>query len=318
MSKEKIDLLVRKITAAKSILIFGHKNPDGDSLASVLGLRHLIADNFGKTADIIYDGNLPISYDFLPGRMDFVYAEKLPDKKYDLVIISDTGSFVQLDSMQQKFFDSATNTIKIDHHKTMDLLADVDIVDTDASSVCEIIYEIAHAAKWKINADAATCLYSGIYTDAQGFSFIDDSKPLLIAAALVDLGAKPRSISEGLKVATRGDIMAQAEVLADAEFFYNGQLAVASIPKALYKNLDSGETEIVLFLRRIRGVECIAILKEAHPEEIRVSLRSGKISVREIAESFGGGGHDLSAGMKIFANLPKAKKIIVESFKGIL
>jgi len=317
MFKEQINSLIQKIADAKSILIFGHKNPDGDSLGAVLGLRFLIADNFGKVADITYDGNLPISYDFLPGRENFTYIEKLSYKKYDLVIVVDTGSAVQLDSAQQKFFDSAVATVKIDHHKTADLSVDVDIVNIGASS-CEIIYEIARAAKWKISVDVATNLCAGIYTDTQGFSVIDDSKSLLIAAALIDLGANPRRINEGLKVATRDDIMAQAEVLAEAEFFYNGRLAVASVPKALYKNLDSGATEIVLFLRRIKNVECVAILKEAHPEEIRVSLRSSKIPIREIAESFGGGGHDLSAGLRIPVSLPEAKKIIVESFAGIL
>ncbi|MCL1891736.1 MAG: bifunctional oligoribonuclease/PAP phosphatase NrnA [Alphaproteobacteria bacterium] len=314
---KQIDLLVAKISAAKSILIFGHKNPDGDATGAVLALRFLIADNFARTADVIYDGNLPIYFDFLPGRENFVYAEKLPGKKYDLVIVVDTGSAIQLDALQQKFFDEAVVTARIDHHKTADISADIDIVDIGAST-CEIVYEIAREAGWKISASAATCLYSGIYCDTFRFSFLDKGQTLRTAAALVDLGAEPRRISESVGIATRDDIMAQAEVLRDAEFFYHGRLAVAVFPKALYKNLDSGETEIVLFLRRIKNVECVAILKEAHPENIRVSLRSREIPIREIAESFGGGGHDLAAGAQLHTTLSAAKKIVAEAFAGIL
>ena len=38
MAENDLNLLCEKIRDAKSILIAGHKNPDGDSLCSVLAL----------------------------------------------------------------------------------------------------------------------------------------------------------------------------------------------------------------------------------------------------------------------------------------
>jgi phosphoesterase RecJ-like protein len=140
---------------------------------------------------------------------------------------------------------------------------------------------------------------------------------LRCSADLVDFGANPREIRAGLDIATMGDIMAQAEVLSRAEFFHDGRLAVATIPNKLYKKLDSGETRILMFLRFIKGVEFLVILKEAKAGETHVSIRSHAVPIRMIAEQLGGGGHDLAAGGYIKDNPSEAKKIIVEMFKGI-
>ena len=56
---EKINTLIEKIKNAKSIAISGHKNPDGDAICSALALMKIIELNFGKTATVIYDGNIP-------------------------------------------------------------------------------------------------------------------------------------------------------------------------------------------------------------------------------------------------------------------
>lgn len=310
--------MTSKIRAAESIVIFGHRNADGDSVGSALGLCHLVKSNFDKDAVVAYDGNMPISYDFMPGRGDFIFAEKIKDNRYDLMILVDVGAGVQLGDAGRALFSAAGTTIKIDHHKTFDVSAELEFVDDGASSAAEMIFDIACAADWKINADAATCLCAGIYADTGNFAFVSgNSRPLRAVAELVDLGADIREISEGLNIATRHDILAQANVIAAAEFFHNGRLAMAVVPNKYYKKLDSGETEMIFFLRRIKGVEFVVVLKEARADEIGVSLRSRRIPIRELAEKIGGGGHDLAAGGRLHTNLAEAKKVMVEAFKGL-
>lgn len=314
--KDKIKILADKIRDASSIIIMGHKNPDGDSLGAVLGMRDIIRDNFGKVADIAYDGNLPISYDFMPGRDDFVYAEKMAtDKIYDLAIALDVPEISRAGDILSGLFLSARYGIKIDHHKTRADFADINIVDTDKVATAEMIYDLAKANNWKINKDAAQNLYTGIYTDTGRFAFIDDGEPLCCAADLVNLGATPREVNIGLSIATRADVMAQAQVLSEAEFFYNGRLAIATMSHDQYKKLDSGETVVLFHLRNIKGCEFVVILKESRPGEIHLSFRSHRKSIREIAESFGGGGHDLAAGGLILGTQDDAKKQVVAAFK---
>ena len=320
MNKEKIDLLIEKIADAKTILIFGHKNPDGDALGASLGLRFLINDNFGKNPDVIYDGNLPFIYDFVPGRADMVYVEKMPAKKYDLVISLDSPAPRMIGEAQMAFFNAAADTVKIDHHKTdadCDFAA-LNISDTNFVATAEMIYEIAKAMDWKISVDAANCLYVGIYTDTGGFNYVDNGNAMRVAADLVDMGVDARNMQPNLNLCTAGDIIAQGSALANTEFFYGGKLAVTMISNKQYKKLDSGQTTLLMRLRDVKGVRALAILKEAKPEEIHASLRSETTPIRGVAEKLGGGGHDFSAAANLKMNLQSARDTVVEAFRGML
>lgn len=318
MDKKQIEILTQKIRRAESILIFGHKNTDGDSLGSVLALRDLIRDNMGKVADVMYDGNLPDIYDFMPGRADIKYAEKKRMKKYDLAIALDVASRDKMGLLQAKFFDNAADTVKIDHHKTEQDFANLDIVGTDFVATCEIIYEIAKMLNWNISPIVAQNIYTGIWTDTGGFNFVDNGNVFRVAAQLVDLGADARIVRPKLEVLTRQDIAAEGAVLASTEFFFRGKLAVATVPNKLYKRLDSGEVPLLMRLRSVRGVSAVVIMKEAKYDVIRTSFRSERVNVREIAEKLGGGGHDLAAAANIYSDLESAKKTIVAAFNNKL
>ena len=74
--EEKLNILAEKIRNANSIVIAGHKNPDGDSLCSMLALARLIELNFGKNPVCAYDGNIPDYLDRVPGRSTVKYFEK--------------------------------------------------------------------------------------------------------------------------------------------------------------------------------------------------------------------------------------------------
>lgn len=310
---------LEKVKVAGTIVIFGHKNPDGDSLGAALALKQLIKDNIGTDAVVVYDGNLPINYDFMPGRGDFIYVEKLSKTDFDLAIIVDVGSMRQIDEKQKKLLDGAADTIKIDHHITHDFDASLNIIDVKKASTAEIVFDLARALDWKISRDVATNLAVGIYTDTFAFTFVDDTNTMRAAADLMDLGADMRDIASGIKLATRDSIMAEAHALINTDFYYGGRLAVATIPNRYYKKLDSGETPILLSLRNIKGVEFVAILKEAHTSGmIGISLRGKTVPVRPIAETFGGGGHDFAAGCRINnTTLSAAKEIIVAEFEGL-
>ena len=64
--KKNIEIFVEKIKSAKSIVIAGHKNPDGDSVCASLALARLIELNFNKTPVCMYDGNFPNILDNMP------------------------------------------------------------------------------------------------------------------------------------------------------------------------------------------------------------------------------------------------------------
>ena len=64
-------------------------------------------------------------------------------------------------------------------------------------------------------------------------------------------------------------------------------------------------------LRDIRGVEIGVFLREKHPEEVKVGLRSKRyIDVSEICAKFGGGGHKHAAGCTIHKTMEETIPLI--------
>ncbi|NMA32489.1 MAG: DHH family phosphoesterase, partial [Alphaproteobacteria bacterium] len=98
--------------------------------------------------------------------------------------------------------------------------------------------------------------------------------------------------------------------------FY-GNLAIAIIPRADYKNLDGSAIEVLDTLRRIPNLEYFVLLTQSHEDKIHISLRAKTQPVNEIAmKYFSGGGHKLAAGGVFHGSLEDAKKAIIDIFTG--
>ena len=310
--------LHRKISSANSIAIIGHKNPDPDSIGSVLALSRLIEINTGKKPTIIYDGNIPEHMDFLPGRGDMIYAGKLPnDFRADLLIVADVADADKMiGDFRDRVFGASDFIIKIDHHPVTDSYGDINIEDTSAASAAEMIFDMARAEDWKIDLDAANCLLAGIIGDTGQFLFARNSAPLLVAARLVDLGASINYVIENMNSAPKKHVLVCAKAVANADFY--GDLAVAIIPRSDYKNLDGSATEVIELLRKMREVEYVAVLTQSHEDRIHVSLRGRTKPVNQIARDyFSGGGHPNAAGGMFYGTLADAKQAIKEAFAGL-
>ena len=82
--------------------------------------------------------------------------------------------------------------------------------------------------------------------------------------------------------------------------------------------IDTGALEedcegLVNYALGISGVEIAAFFRELPDGRFRVSLRSkGSINVSDVAEQFGGGGHECAAGMAIVGPLDFARDTVLE------
>lgn len=315
--KTQVSEIVAKLADAESIAIVGHKNPDLDSLGSVLGLAKLIELNFDKKPMCLYDGNIPAYQDFLPKRDDLIYVGKLQETFHaDLLICVDIAdSNRQFGDFKSDVFSRSDFIIKIDHHQNSEKFGNINIDDETASATAEIIYDIARTAGWKIDLDVAICLLSGLVSDTGMFRWARNSRPLRVCADLMDLGASMEIILEKINIAPKKHIIACGRSVATAEFY--GNLAIAIIPRADYKNLDGSAIEVLDTLRRIPNLEYFVLLTQSHEDKIHISLRAKTQPVNEIAmKYFSGGGHKLAAGGVFHGSLEDAKKAIIDIFTG--
>lgn len=315
--KKKIELFIEKIKEAKSIAISGHKNPDGDALCSALALMKIIELNFKKKPVVIYDGNIPKELDYVPLRKEAVnHNHLLEESKYDLYILVDYGTKKNLGA-GVKFIENADFVIEFDHHYNDEKLGNLCFDDTEKAATSQIIYDVVRAAKLETNRDVIDLLTLAIITDTGNFKFVRHSDVFKDAAQLVDAGANMTYLVNLLNNKNKKTVLVESKTVSNAEFFMKGRLAVATINHDDYKKLDGRGELVMQLLGQIHGVEYVALLKEQKENQIGISLRSRKIPINKIAESFGGGGHLCAAGAVVSDSLQNVHDKIINAFKGM-
>ena len=314
--EQKIQEFFERVRGAKSIAIMGHKNPDGDSLCSVLALAHLIEENFGISPVCMYDGNIPENLSNVPLRPRIKYFERVDlSEQFDLAIVMDYGNPVHIGGPRPAV-DNAKFVIEIDHHKNENPIGQLCINDDTAAATAVIVYQIMRAGGLTMDGRTADLLALAILTDTGNFKFVRNGDALRIMADLVDAGVNIRNLIELMNNKPRKAVQLEARTAANAEFFYHGRLALATIVKKDYKYLDGRGETVLSLLGQISGVEYIVLLKEQKPEQIGISIRSRKKPIDNIAVALGGGGHERAAGAIVRDSLENVRARVLELFKG--
>lgn len=306
------------IKSSRKILLLSHMNPDGDTLGSMCAMYSMIYNRFKKKVDMNVVSNIPFNYKFLP---NVNLAQRYFDKSlvYDLVITLDVAAIDRvLDS--QIFFERAKCTVNIDHHKTNPKFGDYQIIEPNASSCGEVLYNYFKANDWKIDKESAICLYTAIMTDTGNFKFENTSANVFRAVAdLVDAGANPNFIyKQCYETKTKNFVMFQNYCVNKAVFLDNNRIAYTTVYKKDLEKFSAGDDYtdgIAETLRAIDSTEVSFVAKEVDNKLTKISMRSKKTDVAEICAKFGGGGHTFAAGCTIKSNVEESVKKILKEIK---
>ena len=294
------------IKNSKKILLLSHVNPDGDTLGSMCAMYSMIFNRYKKKADMSVVSNIPYNYTFLP---NINLAQRYFDQSlvYDLVITLDVASIERVRDAKI-FFDKAKCTVNVDHHKTNPKYGDYQIIEPEASSCGEVLYNYFKKHDWEITEDAAICLYTAIMTDTGNFRFENTSASSFNAVAeLVEKGANPNIIyKKCYETKSKNLVMFQNYCVNKAEFLNDNKIVYTTVYKKDLEKFSAGDDftdGIAETLRAIDSTEVSFVLKEVESKLTKVSMRSKKIDVAKICEQFGGGGHTFAAGCTIKASM---------------
>jgi len=184
-----------------------------------------------------------------------------------------------------------------------------------------------------INADIATCLYTGIMTDTGSFRFPSTTSIThRIIADLIDKGANNAKIHNNVydtnsygRLQLLGRALSNLKVVEDLKTAYI-KLTQNDLNEF---NFQKGDTEgVVNYALSLEGVIFAAIfIEDTDQKIIKISFRSkGSFSVNKFSrEHFYGGGHDNAAGgretisldetiSKFLNVLPKYKSDLLNSY----
>ena len=282
---------------AGSIAISGHVRPDGDCVGSTLGLYNYLKNKYPGKRIAVYLEKPSEIFRYLKG---FDEIRTVPDEcRYDLFFALDLGETERLGS-NAVYFETAGDTVCIDHHISNDGFARHDYIVPDASSTSELVYTLTDESE--IDKDIAECLYTGIIHDTGVFQYSNTSKRTMeIGGKLMSFGFDfSRIIDETFyeKTYVQNQIMGRA--LLESIIFMDGKCIASAIDKktmdfygATSKDLEG----VVSQMRYTKGVDCAIFMYESGPMEYKVSMRSnGAVDVAKIAKTLGGGGHVRAAG----------------------
>lgn len=305
--------ILDEIRKSNSILLLTHESPDGDAIGSVLGLYHFLV-SINKTVDMVIL-DMPKIFDFLPSINKVVDSS---EKEYDLGIVVDCASRERI-GQNNDLFSRCKTTIAIDHHISNTNYCNLNYVEGNISSCCQVIYYLLKEWNVSITNEIGESLISGVLTDTNGFGINTvDTNTYQLASEIMNLGVNIHDIYN--KVLCK-KTMSQYELMRIAmdriEFLEDGKIAFTYILKEDVDKVNArcGEHEgIVDIGRNIEGVEVSIFLRE--DEGFTVSLRStGAVDVSKIASAIGGGGHFMASGGKLFGTLEETKKIIIDETK---
>ena len=316
--KKNIKIFDEKLRAAKTIAVMAHKNPDGDALCSVLAMARLIEKNYGTKCVCLYDGNVPDYLDYVPLRSQATYWAKFnSEKKFDMAILLDYGAEHQIGG-PLAVVKNAKFVVEIDHHKNDNPIADLCLNDENADAAAIVLYDIMKKSGWTPDLETLELLAIGILTDTGNFKFTKNPETLSVMAEMVRGGVLIRNLIEIMNNKSRKAILVEARAAGNAEFFYHNKLAIATISRHDYRDMDGRGETVLNILGQIKGVEYVVLLKEQKETQIGISIRSRGAAIDKIAEGFGGGGHAMAAGAVVRGDtLDNVRARIIEVFKGM-
>lgn len=283
----------------------------------MLGLAGAIKENFKKKCDTLLVSNMPKIYEFLPEVKDSKTIDTIDkSREYDLVINVDVAAIDRI-ADGQILFDKAKYTVNIDHHKTNNAYADLNIINPDASSTGEILYGIMKQLGWEISYETAVCLYTAILTDTGSFRFNNTTAKALDAASeLVKIGVKPPEIYKYCYESNpKSLVLLQAYCVEKAVFSEDNKIVYTTVYKKDIEKFCAGEdcTEgLTEKLRAIATTEVAFVVKQSGHNISKVSMRSNGIDVAAVCAVFGGGGHALAAGCVVKASVEETVRKILD------
>ena len=317
---EDISALKEHLALPKRVVIFTHRNPDGDAMGSSLALYNLLIEQ-NHRVQVILPSEYPDNFAWMPGAEKCAVYDIDPEgtaeeiKKGELFFCLDFNSLERIDKMA-KTIESCENVpiIMVDHHRDPEPFMDIMFSDPSASSTSEMIYEIIEKAGWstQINQHVLDCLFTGILTDTGSFRHATTARVYEIVADLKRRGLDDYLINDRIfNSATEKTLRLLGHSLCNRmEVLPEMHAAIIHLTKDDYKefNIIRGDTEgIVNYLLTIKGIQLAAFITE-QPRIVKISLRSKyDTNVQKLArEHFNGGGHKNAAGGYTFDTLENA------------
>lgn len=312
------------LRSPKKIVIIPHKNPDGDAIGSTLGLSQVLK-KIGHEVQIISPNDFPKFLKWLPEAKKIFNASfnhkgaEIAIAEAEVIFMLDFNGPSRADQLEPLINNSQAIKVLIDHHQFPQEF-DFTYSDTQMPATCEMIWHFLDVMNWTdlVDADIATCLYTGIITDTGNFKYASVKPSTLETAAhLMRQGAEPYRILDQLDSFTPSRLKLLSIFLENMQLFPEHRTALFTMTREelMENGYQKGDTEG--FVNYGLGLENIVfsvfMADDTQKDMVKISFRSkGNFDCSEVARAhFNGGGHVNASGGRSDKNIEDTVKEFV-------
>lgn len=286
------------LAGKKSVGLSGHVRPDGDCVGSTLAVYNYIRLYYPDVEVRLYLEPIPNIFKFMKyaDQIRSVFDEEIV---FDLFIALDCGDEKRLGDAA-RYLQEAKHTACIDHHVSNRSFAEENYIFPDASSTCELVFELMDTQK--ITKEIAECLYTGIVTDTGVFQYAcTASSTMNVAGILMDKGIDfTKIVDEAFNEKTFNQNRAMGQALLSAKLHLDGKVVTSYLTLEQMQELQVLPKHMEGIVEQMRNTKdvCIAVfLYENQDHTFKASFRvNGAFDAASLAAHFGGGGHVKAAG----------------------
>lgn len=294
---------IKKIEKFNHIGVLSHVRPDGDCLGAQVALCRWLEKN-GYNFSAFNDDEIPSNLQWLTKAVEIEKPTEVKFAECDLFILVDGNAIHRFGEFSEWAEGKSVPIWMIDHHPNPEDEFDITISVDDASSTCELIYDLYEEFDpAQIDSITAKALYTGIITDTGSLQFESVTpRTVAIVSDLLDRGQfRPNEVIE---VIYSNKTLSQMKLLSLAletiQLFEDNQIAVMSVTKEMLEQTGTTSADcegFVSYPLSIANIKAAVLVKDFYDEGIRISLRSrSRVDVNVWARELGGGGHRKAAG----------------------
>ncbi len=288
--------IIKKIREYDNIVIARHVGPDPDAVASEIALRDSIKLTYPKKK-VYAVGNAVSKFKYY-GELDRIDDSNLNNP---LLIILDVPNKSRIDGIN---YDNYDYVIRIDHHPNIEDIANLEYVNVNSSSTCELIAELINTTKLRMNKGIAANLFLGIVADSDRFLFETSTpKTFKIVSNLIETNSlNIKKLYNNLYERPINEVKFQSYIALNMTISENG-FGYIKLDKDIMNeyNVDSSSaSNMINNFNFIKDLYCWAFSSYDEKNDVyKINIRSRGPVINDVASKYNGGGHKFASGARI-------------------
>lgn len=268
---------------SKKILLINHRRMDWDAFWSLSWFYYILKKLWKFEIKVVNDETTPETFKFL--MKEEIFEPELDIEKFapDLIISLDAAAIEQLWDIYEKYKKTFLETpfVVIDHHISNPGFWTINVINTESSSTCEIIFDLIKkfGIEKFMDENIATFLLTWLITDTNSF-FNTNSSPASFKTAWEIMKYNPRHqdiIINLFKKKPYNRIKLWWKILEWLKDIKNWKIVWNVVPRSLFIQTWTTDKDISglidEFLTTIEWLEVGFLLYELEDKKIKWSFR---------------------------------------------